>query len=99
MLLRQELLSRAPVSVHILLQDVAFPFQALSFSIRIQFSSTSFLMQSLSLEPQAFQLRNVQTILDQEEYLLASEEENKGSRQASVAVDKWSSVCLICCCF
>ena len=35
-------------------------------------------------------LRVVQTILDHEEHLLASEEECKESRQASVAVDKWS---------
>ena len=35
-------------------------------------------------------LRDVQTFLDHEEYLLASEEECKESRQASVAVGKWS---------
>ena len=35
-------------------------------------------------------LRDVQTILDNEEYLLASEEECKESRQDSVAVDKWA---------
>ena len=34
-------------------------------------------------------LRNVQTIRDPEEHLLASAEQCKESRQASVAVDKW----------
>ena len=44
-------------------------------------------------------LRDIQTILDHKEYLLASKEESKGSRQVSVAIDKWSWVCLIYRCF
>ena len=177
MLLRQELLYCVPVSVHLLLQRVASTFQALSFSIRIQFSSTSFVnaksffkaasfsaffarlsevaVESLSLfgfpcsavrwetpttdredlamlilhrlsilrfdcvDPSCLflrecmvanlrlifvrnlvvRLRNVQTIRDHEEYLLASGEECNNSRQASVSVDKWSWVCLIYRCF
>ena len=44
-------------------------------------------------------LRYAQTIRDHGEHLLASEEECKDSRQASVPVDNWSWVCLICRCF
>ena len=177
MLLRQELLSRIPVLVHLLRQKVASPFQALSFSIsnsvffNLIFDAKSFskaasfsaflarlseeaseswslfcfhvqqfvekLLQQTgktwwqlvlhrlwisrfdSVDPSCLflrecmvtnlrlmfvtnsvvGLRNLQTIRDHEEYLLVSAEESKESRQSSIAVDKWSWVCLIYRCF
>ena len=44
----------------------------------------------MSVRDLVIRLCNFQTILYHEEYLLASEEESTESRQASVAVYKWS---------